>query len=504
MNTSLRILSSLALLFSASSLASQDAPIDGFDGFVTSAMKQWKVPGLALAIVKDDKIVYAKGYGLREINKPGKVDDRTLFAIASNSKAFTCAALSILVDEKKLAWQDKVSDILPWFHLHDPLATRDLRVIDLVVHRVGLPQFGGDHLWIGSTMQRRELLERIRHQKLIAPFRSAFHYQNILYTAAGEIIPAKTGKSWTEFVTSRIFKPLKMNDSRTSVDELKSLDNVATPHEIRDGEMTTMDFDQVDSIKAAAGINSNVRDVAQWLRLHLANGKIGDTQILSSGSVHEMQQSKNPLGVSAGRTRVLGTHYRSYGLGWFTEDYKGRKLVSHGGALTGMISQTLFVPEENLGVVVLTNMAMNSLTTVLSRRIVDHYLQVEGTDWNQLYLGFQRSAKQRAASTEQKIQASRQQGTNPSLALKSYTGTFHNPVPGKASVTIKDGKLYFYYNARHHGYLSHWHHDTFRIRWINNIMDMDEKAFVRFELDEQGEAQQLHTKWYHPITFDRQ
>ncbi|MEE2887002.1 MAG: serine hydrolase, partial [Planctomycetota bacterium] len=416
-----------------------------------------------------------------------------------NSKAFTCAALSLLVEEGKLAWNDKVSEILPWFHLHDALATRDLRVVDLVVHRVGLPTFGGDHLWIGSKMARREVLERIRHQKLVAPFRSKFHYQNILYTAAGEIIPAKTGKSWTEFVTTRLFKPLKMNDTLTSVRELRGLENVAVPHEIRGGKMTTMAYDDVDSIKAAAGINSNVRDVAQWLRMHLAGGK----QVLSQKSVHEMQQCKTPLGVSAGRTRVLGTHYRSYGLGWFTEDYKGRKLVSHGGALTGMISETLFVPEENLGVVVLTNMAMNSLTTVITRRVVDHYLKVKGPDWNQLYLGFSKNSKQRDTASEKALQAKRQGNTSPSFPLKAYTGTYHNPVPGEAKVTQKNGKLYFFYNARHHGYLSHWQHDTFRIVWINNIMDMKEKAFVRFELDEKSQVTKLHTTWYHPITFDR-
>lgn len=504
MNMLLRVISGLVVLQLTSSLGAQSAPIENFDAFVNRAMRQWKVPGLAIAIVKDDKIVFAKGYGVREIHKPDKVDDRTLFAIASNSKAFTCAALSMLVEEGKLEWDDKVREILPWFHLHDPLATADLRIVDLVVHRVGLPQFGGDHLWIGSKMPRREVLERAGHLKLVAPFRTQFHYQNILFTAAGEIIPAKTGKSWTEFVTTRIFQPLGMKDTNTSVDELKGLDNVATPHEIRGGEMVTMAFDHVDSIKAAAGINSNVRDVAQWLRMHLAGGAFHGKRLLSPSSVHEMQQSKTPLGVSAGRTRVLGTHYRSYGLGWFTEDYKGRKLVSHGGALTGMISATLFVPEENLGVVVLSNMAENSLTTVLTRKVVDHYLKIEGPDWNRLYLGFQQGAVKRAAAAEQQVQASRQRNTTPSLPLKTYTGTYHNPVPGKATVTMKDGKLYFFYNARHRGFMSHWQHDTFRIVWINNIMDMAEKAFVRFELDEHSAVKQLHTTWYHPITFDRQ
>lgn len=485
----------------SSSLAQEQ--LAGIGEYTRKAMKAWQVPGVAIAVVKDDKIVFAKGFGVREMNKDGKVDEHTSFAIASNSKAFTCAALGILKDEGKLQWDDKVSEILPWFQLHDAYATRDLRVVDLLVHRSGLPTFGGDHLWIGSEFKTREILERIRYQKLTAPFRSNFQYQNIMYTTAGEIIPAKTGKSWAEFVKERLLGPLGMKRTTTSIKDLAKMENVAHPHEIRHGKLVTMEYDNVDGVPAAAALNSCVADVAQWLRMNLAYGKFDGKQLVSAAVIDEMVQARNNRPASRGYSRFFGKHFLAYGLGWFLNDYKGRKIISHGGGLTGMISRTTWVPEEQLGIVVLTNMAENSIAPAVTNRILDRYFGEKDRDWNSQFIGFRDRGLRAKALAEKALQASRVKDTKPSLPLEDYAGRYHNPLPGDATVTLKDGKLYFYYNRRHHGYLTHWHHDTFRIVWINNIMDMEKKAFMRFAMKEDGKVYKLHTTWYHRITFER-
>ena len=499
----LRPLTLVAFLVLASALVAQKPPLEGLDAYIERAMPQWQTPGLAVAVVKNDKVVYAKGFGIRALGRPEPVDERTSFAIASNSKAFTCACLGMLVDEGKLAWDERILDILPWFALKGAYETKELDVVDLVTHRVGLPTFGGDHLWIGSDKKRREVLMRVRHMEPEAPFRTGFHYQNLLYTAAGEIIPAKTGKTFAEFVKERILDPLGMNDTTTSLRGIRGKDNVATPHEVRGGKLVTMEYDFVDAITPAAGLNSTVSDMAQWMRLQLGNGTFEGKQLISPKVMADVRHSYSTMRVSPGYTRFFGIHFRGYGLGWFLHDYKGRKVISHGGALTGMISETTMIPEEGLGIVVLTNMALNSLPTVITNRIIDRYLEQPDKDYNALYLRFKQSREARTQQEEKQLLESRMEGTKPSLPLEAYTGTFHNPLPGDATVSLKDGKLYFFYNRRHHGYLTHWHLDTFRIVWIDNIMDMDASAFVRFAIGTDGKVKKLHTTWYHDITFDK-
>ncbi len=483
-------------------LQAQEAPLKGLDAYIDGAIADWGVPGLAVAVVKDGKIVHAKGYGVREHGKEAKVDAHTLFAIASNSKAFTCAALSILVDEKKLSWDDRASEILPWFQLHDANATRDIRALDLVTHRSGLPTFGGDHLWIGSKKKRREVLRRIRYLEPSEPFRMKYQYQNIMYTAAGELIEAKTGKTWSEFVRARILDPLGMKETTLSITTLADKDNVAAAHEVRHGKLQVVEYDNVDAVAAAAGINSSVIEMAQWLRMNLAGGMHDGKQILGARSIAQMQSVHMAQNVGF-VDRMHGRHFHGYGLGWALTDDHGKKAVAHGGGLTGMISRTYMIPEEGLGIVVLTNQAMNFLPRVVTHTIVDRYLGLEDQDWNARYLNLQKRIDAFQERTEAQVLATKIKGTTPSIELSAYVGDYHNPLPGKATVSLKDGKLYFFYNRRHRGFLEHWHHDTFRIEWIEGIMDMDAKAFMSFTLDAAGKVESLRTTWYHPITFDR-
>lgn len=480
------------------------APLAGIDAYIEKIMPAWQTPGLALAVVKDGAIVYAKGYGRRHKDRPEPVDADTLFAVASNSKAFTCALLAQLQEKNKLGFDDKVQQHLPWFRLHDALATRELNVLDLVVHRSGLPTFGGDHLWIGNDLGTREILERVRHLEASASFRSKLQYQNIMFTAAGEVLRAAGGADWHEAIQERILGPLDMSRSTTRIKAVLADSNHATPHEVRGGELVPFGFDDAEAIGAAAALNSSARDMARWLLMWLGQGKgQNGARILTPASVEFLTQMHTPIRVSAGRRRVLGQNFLGCGAGWFVHDYRGQRVIEHGGALSGMISKTCWLPEQGLGIVVLTNMAMNSLPDILARRIVDRYLGAPDRDYHSLYQGFDKGAKTAYERQWQERRAARHENTSPSLPLEAYTGTYHNPLPGDAKVSLREGKLHFFYNAKHRGFLEHWHHDTFKITWDMHIMDMDRDALLRFELDSAGKVKALHTRWYHPIRFDR-
>ena len=327
---------------------SLDDKLKEIDAYAEKTRQDWNVPGIAVAIVKDDKVVFAKGYGVRELGKPEKVDENTLFAIASNSKAFTTASLAILIDEKKLSWDDKVVKYLPEFQLYNPYVTSELTIKDLVSHRSGLDTFSGDLLWYETTYSADEILRRVRFLKPKSSFRSQFGYQNLMFITAGKVIERVSGKTWSQFVSERILMPLGMSRTTTSVKNLK--DNYSMPHNESGGKLRVLHLGNVDGASAAAGLNSSVADIAKWLRLQLGRGKFEGKQIFSEQRAGEMWSantilSTNPFPVKDAPTRL----FSAVGLGWFLNDYRGRKVVSHGGGLDGMISQTAMMPEENLG-----------------------------------------------------------------------------------------------------------------------------------------------------------
>ena len=479
------------------------SPLADLDAYVTKAMQEWGVPGLAIAVVKDDQVVHARGYGVREMGKPEEVDERTLFAIASNSKAFTCAVIGSLRDEGKLAWMDRVIDHLPWFQMHDPWVTRDIRVLDLVCHRSGLPTFGGDHLWITSPFSRNEILRRVRHLEPTAPFRTAYQYQNLMYVAAGEVAAAAAGRPFETLLRERLIGPLGMKDTVLTMAELRAAKNLATPHELRGGALGVVAYDDVDTLTAAGGLKSNVTDVARWVRCHLSGGLIDGQRVLSGRVVNDMQVVRMPTMSRRDNDAEPGALFSGYGMGWGLTDYAGRRVVAHGGGLSGMISRTTLVPAEKLGVVVLTNMAENALPTALSWWIIDRYLGRPTRDWSADYVTRVRFKNRNRQNRERRIVAGRVGGTRPSLAPSAYTGRYHDALSGDAHVTMKNGQLWFSYNPRHEGPLTHWHHDTFRVAWTNPIYDMPSKALVRFAVGNDGKVKRLVTSFYDPITFDR-
>ncbi|MCS6805297.1 MAG: serine hydrolase [Acidobacteriota bacterium] len=477
----------LLVLMSSSVAPAQEAPLRGFDEYVTKAMRDWEVPGLAVAVVKDDKIVLAKGYGVRKLGEPTPVDERTLFAIGSASKAFTTAALAMLVDEGKLSWDDPATKHLPGFQLFDPYVTRELTVRDLVCHRSGLER--ADLLWYGSAYDRQEILRRIRYLKPSWSFRSKFGYQNIMYLAAGQIVAAVTGRSWDDFIRERIFAPLGMSASNTSVTALSASNNVSTPHAKVDGKVQPIPWRNIDNVAPAGSINSNVVEMAQWLRLQLGEGMYQGRRLLSSGAIKEMHRPQMILDPEPQWLLFMrDAHFMTYGLGWFLHDYRGRKVVQHGGAIDGMSALVAMIPEEKLGVVVLINLSGAYLHSALVYRVFDAYLGAPARDWSTEVLSAFKALQEQQEAAQKKIEQARVMGTTPSLALPKYAGTYENEVYGQLKITEQNGKLLAQFSPAFIGELEHWHYDTFQAKWRNPL---GSKTLVSFTLNEQAEASQV-------------
>lgn len=488
------ILLALLLLAPASLAQTLEARLKELDEYAARAGREWQVPGFAVAVVKDDGVVFAKGYGVRELGRPEQIDADTLFAVASNTKAFTAAALAVLVDEGKLSWDDPVTKHLPGFQLHDPFVTRELTVRDLLSHRSGLATFGGDLLWFESNYTRAEIIRRVRHLRPVSSFRSAYGYQNIMFLAAGEIVPAVTGKSWDDFVRERFFLPLGMARTTTRHAELLAAQNVATPHNELDGKLRVIRYDNVDNAGGAAAINSSAGDMARWLRLQLGRGKYEGKQIFAAQRSREMWTPHIVVsGVSEAAERFNPTtHFNLYGLGWALSDYHGRKVVSHGGGLDGMISRVAMMPEESLGLVVLTN-SETPLPNVLSNKIFDLFLGVPARDWSADYLARVQANRERGAAEAAKIEAARVPGTKPSLPPAAYAGTYSGQMFGDARVAEEGGRLVVRLmpSPNFVGDLEHWHFDTFRIKWREGIVYPFPRGFVTFTLDAQGKVSEM-------------
>lgn len=464
-----------------------------FDAYVEKALEEWGVPGAAVAIVKDDKVVLAKGYGRKRVGSPERVDANTIFGIASNTKAFAAASLAILVDEGKLRWNDRVIDHLPKLRMHDPWVTRELRIRDLLSHRNGLSDYGGDIMTWGSSYSREEILERIRHVEPVSSFRSQYAYQNGMFIAAGEVVEAVTGKSWDAFVNERFFVPLGMTSTNTSVTAIAPNANVATPHIYVEGRHEPIPWRNIDNLGAAAAINSSVTDMAQWLRLQLNEGSYAGRRVFSEEASHEMWMPQTLQRVRP-RSKQLPpvTNWSAYGLGWSLRQYNGRRMISHGGWTDGMLSAVAMLPEEELGVVVLTNSHNRAITWPLIYRIFDHYTGAKAHDWSATFLARRKEADARAAAATLAREAKRVKGTSPTLPLERYAGTYSNEVYGDVVVTYAGGKLLIDFTASptFKGELQHWHYDTFESRWRERIPD---SAPVVFTITESGSVRDLTT-----------
>src|SRR5215471_8563632 len=486
-----RFVSMLLAIVSAGALPVQaqqksQVDLDRFAAYAATALKDWNVPGMAIAVVKDDQVVLAKGFGVRKLGEPAPVDDRTLFAIGSCTKAFTAAALGMLVDEGKLKWDDPVTKYIPWFQMYDPYVTREMTVRDLLSHHSGLRTFGGDLIWYHSTYDRNEVIRRVRFLKPTSSFRSRFGYQNIMFLAAGMIVQSITGKSWDDFVKERLFRPLGMRDTGTSIQAMKQGDDFAAPHNERDGKLRVIEYCNADNIAPAGAINSSVSDLAQWIMLQLGRGLYQGKQLFSGAASREMWSAQTIIPVSE-QAEGQGTHFQAYGLGWLLSDYNGRKLVSHGGGLDGMISQVGLMPEENLGIVVLTN-SETPLASLMMRRLFDMQLGLPERDYSGEALKAVSARATARKAADARLEAQRAAGTHPSLSLERYAGRYEDQMYGDASLTTENGKLVLKFLASPDfvADLEHWHYDTFLLQWRDQLSYPFPKGFVTFDLDARG------------------
>jgi CubicO group peptidase (beta-lactamase class C family) len=471
-----------AALVLAAPLAAQMGPLRGLDTYATQALKDWEAPGLAIAVVRNDSVVFARGYGVRELGKPGPVTEHTLFAIGSTSKAFTSALLGMLVDEGKIRWDDPVTRHLPSFQLYDPYVTREMTIRDLLTHRSGLTR--GDRLWSNSGFSREEVLRRVRFLKPTWSLRSNYGYQNIMYLAAGELAAAVTGGSWDHAVRERIFTPLGMRRSVTSTLPLKQMDDVSTPHERIDGAVTPVEWMNIDNIGPAGSINSSVSDMAQWVRLQLGGGTYGGRKVIESGTVKEMHTIQMHIRPSDTDEKLWPeSHLMGYGLAWSLRDYRGLKLVSHGGAIRGQRAWVALVPERRLGVVVLTNMAESTLPMAMGMRVIDQHLGAPVKDWSTAYLAEAKAARARGMEARRRIEAARVAGTSPSLALDRYAGVYADSMYGDIRIGHENNRLTISFGPEYTGELSHWHYNTFEAVYRNRALG---RGFLNFKLDVRG------------------
>lgn len=457
------------------------------------ARAAWNVPGFCVAVVKDGQVILATGFGTREVGKPETVDGDTLFAIASNSKAFTAAVLAMMQEDGRIQWDDRVQQHLPWLQLYDPWVSAELRVDDLLCHRCGLGTFSGDLLWWGTPYSPEEVLRRTKHLPAAGPFRAHYGYSNLMFLAAGEVIAKADGRPWADAVKERILKPLDMNRTATSVTQLPALGNAATPHKTTPDGNEPIPWVNWDTMAAAGGIISSANDMAKWVRVQLDRGKIDESRrLFSTASSRRMWTSHTPMTVSeSSQRRSPTTHFRAYGLGWVLSDYKGRLTVSHGGGYDGMYSHVLLVPDDNLGIVVLTN-SMTGLSSALAQTIADRFLGGEQKDW--LTEGLENDRSSRAAFLKRIEDAvtPKVTGTSPSHAVAEYAGTFRCPMYGDATVTAESGSLVLsllpYPDLV--ADLEHLHYDTWRIKWRKKFAWFGDGT-IQFVPDAAGKFQEL-------------
>jgi CubicO group peptidase (beta-lactamase class C family) len=448
------------------SQAATDVNLRELDNYFRNMVDEWDIPSASIGIVKDGQLVFTGNYGVLEIGKEGAPDANTLYAIASNSKAFTSAMIGMLVQEGKLNWNDPVRKYLPYFELYDSWVSEHTTIRDILSHRVGLGTFSGDNIWYKSELSARDFIKRYKHVPQAYGFRAGYGYSNLMFIAAGEIIEIITGKSWAENVRERILDPLGMNRTIASVKELESTGNYATPHARNERGNYPIPWTSWDNVAATGGLVSSVSDLAKWMIFNLNNGiHEGDT-LLSKQTRNMVWTPHNNHMVDHTSPNDFNRHFNAYGLGWSLSDYRGRLRVGHTGGYDGMITAVTLIPDEDLGVVVLTN-GVKSPIMAATYYALDRFLGVESIkDWSADYL---KLTNERMANDTRIAdrKAKRVLNTEPSIALNKLPGTYQSDVYGRINILEKDGdlKLGFSHSPLLSATLTHWHYDVWEIHW---------------------------------------
>lgn len=488
----------------------EDARLASLDADIEAVRKQFNVPAIAVAIVEGDRIVYEKGFGPREIGKPAQVDENTLFAIASNTKAFTAAALSMLADEGKLSLDDRVIDHLPWFRMSDAYVTREMRIRDLLAHRSGLTLGAGDLLyWPTTSYSTEEVARRLKDVPLGGSFRGQYAYDNILFGVAELVIEAASGQSYEDFLKQRIFQPLGMETTRFNSDRLEAKDNVATGYALADfKDLQPAPRMSWGNVSGAGGIYSSVHELSKWVRMQLAGG----TYVDAKGNEHRLFSKKRqdamwsivtPIPVNEPSVPELKPgkpNFVGYGEGWMLSDYRGNKLVWHTGGWPGMVSRITMVPDRKIGVIVLTSQEVGAAFNAVTMQALDQMLASPKHDWLDAYA--KAVAKQHGNADEDwnKHLAARNANAKPSLPIASYAGTYRDPWYGDVKIAMEGGKpiVRFTKTADLVGTLEPWQNDTFVIRWHQRWLNAD--AFLNFSLDADGKIREARMEPISPLT----
>jgi CubicO group peptidase (beta-lactamase class C family) len=493
---------SFAILGLTAELPAQQQPLRGFDDYVARAVSDWRVPGLSIAVVKDDSVVFLKGYGVHELGKPDPVTVHTRFGVMSTTKAFTTMLLAMLADSGKLAWDDPATRYLPELALKDPWVTRELSLRDLVTHRIGFPDPG--YLWYGESLDVAELMRRLRLVPAASSMRSQFAYNNVAYALAGEIAARAAGgggggtTSWQALVHSRIYEPLGMSESYPDERELRAagITDVTAPHGIVNDTVRRLPITAalVDPIAPAGAMFSSAADMARWLRFLLDSGRVGGG-VRRLVSPRNFQQLFTPQQVVPPRefyptARLTRPHFQAYGLGWFLEDYRGEFVAFHTGSIDGRSAIVGLLPDRRLGVAIFTNLDHSELRHALMYTVFDRYLGPQPGvqhDWSiemrTLYQALRDSALARRGTRE----AARVMGTHPTLPLEQYVGVYADSLFGVARIQLEAGRLTLQLGEQT-GALEHWQYDLFRVNWRQPLND---PGYLRFTLDADGKVGEL-------------
>jgi CubicO group peptidase (beta-lactamase class C family) len=445
-------------------------------------------------VVKDGAVIFAKGYGVRGVGHSDAVDTHTLFAIGSTTKAITAAAIGMLVDEKRLGWDDPVTKHLPWFALKDPQVTREVTIRDLLTHRAGLPN--ADYLWYGQATPGRTILDRLRLVEPAYAVRSSFIYQNIMYAAAGAVVEAASGMPWERFIEARIFKPLGMTDSIATAATLESQPNRAMPHFIIGGAVERIDNASVDGVAPAGSIWSGVDDMAKWVRLLLAEGVVsgpfGEQRLLSRETVSELFRPQTLVTKQAfyPTAELTLPNWTTYGLGWFQQDYGGFKVDFHTGSIDGMVAICGLIRSRGIGVYILSNLDHAELRHALMLTAFDRLLGRPARDWSADVRALYARLERETEEAEKKEDGLRTLDTRPSLPLGAYVGRYSDPLHGEVDISLSaaDGTLRARYGSAFDGPLEHWNFDTFKARWSAKWRGT---AAAAFALDPNGKISEL-------------
>jgi len=488
----------------------QPAWLDAAKSRLEAMRQEWQVPGVGVAIVHRDRVLMASGMGVQQVDQTVPVDGQTLFAIASNTKAFTTMALAKLVERGKLSWDDPVRKHLPDFALHDRWISTELNVRDLVTHRSGLGTFSGDLLWWASDYSRKELTSKLRHLPPEGTFRSHYGYSNVLYIVAGQVIEAVRGESWQSFVQKEILRPLGMHRTLVSVRDLVSAGNYAQPHKTLPNRSQPIPWMNWDNMAPAGSLISSPEDMAKWVAALLRNASQLEGPLVKQKTLLDLWAPQTIVPISdASASRFPSTHFRAYGSGWALSDYHGRKLIAHGGGYDGMYSQVMLVPQEQLGVVVLTN-SMTGYPSAATYELIDLALELPHRDWSGENLELFRKSRQAFRDRIDKAIQPVAKNTKPSHPMTDYQGVFECPMYGQVKVDAAGDqlKIAFLRTPGLTGTLQHLHYDTFVIHWDQQYAWFDEGTahfvcnanglFDRIELNVPNED-----LWFHELNLKR-